>query len=995
MADRVSETALQLSEHVSPAPSRIGRQPRRALLPFSSISFYAIIDLATAPLRCQGEVFAEGDEHVSMSRTQTLWNVPYQRNPFFTGREELLKHMHLALHAENTAMLAHPQGITGLGGIGKTQTALEYAYRYRHEYAAVFWVHAETTLTLASSLMELAHVLQLPERDEPDQRIIVEAVLRWLRLHAGWLVIFDNLDDIAVAEPFLPKTGPGHLLFTTRAHSLGGIAQRLEVQTMEQETGALFLLRRAGLLPLTDMLDRAPLEENGLAHKISQEMDGLPLALDQAGAYIKETPSTLQEYLTLYETRRNELFQIRGNSEENYPASVATTWALSFERISHHNPAAAELLDFCAFLSPDAIPEELLTRGAAFLSPLLQSIAINPLQLDRAIAALLAYSLINRNADANILSIHRLVQAVLQDAMEAQVQSQWIERTIRVVHHEFLFGDMAVEKWPQYERVLPHAIAVTARNKEWDDKLPEMPELLTNTATYLGNRSRYEEAELLYARTLQVLEQALGPEHVEVASSMHNLATVYAEQGNYTAAEKLYQRALGIREREMGSAHPEVANSLHSLAILYTEQGYYKKAELLHQRALQIREQVLEPGHFDIASSLNSQASLYKDLGKYTKAEQFYQRALSIYKRALGIEHPDVAMCLDNLASLYVEMDNYAEAEQLYQQALQLRERVLGADHASVAMNLNNLATLYSEQEKYEEAELLYQRALEIYKQKLGPEHPKVASCLNNLATLYKDLGRYAEAEALYQQALHMYAQASGSEHPDVAMCLDNLGTLYREQGKYTEAESLYQRAIQIQEQALGLEHPDVATTLNNLASLYSEQEKYEEAEPLYQRALRMYEGASGAEHPDVAMTLNNLATLYVAQEKFEKAGRLYRRVLRIYQKARGPEHTDVANSLNNLANVYHEQRKYKKAEPLYQQALHLYEQLLGATHHDVAMSLNNLAVLYEEPGKTSEAEQLYHRAFMIYQQNFGNDHLLKTVAENYVRIAKLIHPEP
>jgi hypothetical protein len=211
--------------------------------------------------------------------TQTLWHVPYQRNPYFTGREEMLRRLYTSLCAENAVALSHPQGISGLGGIGKTQAALEYAYRYCTEYDAVFWVRAHSTITLTSSFVDLAHLLSLPERNERDQHVIVNAVLNWLRSHTGWLLIFDNMDDLSVAEPFLPKAGPGHILFTTRIHALGEIARCLEVQKMKPEIGALLLLRRAGLLSLQTTLDLATRDDCSVAREISQELDGLPLAL--------------------------------------------------------------------------------------------------------------------------------------------------------------------------------------------------------------------------------------------------------------------------------------------------------------------------------------------------------------------------------------------------------------------------------------------------------------------------------------------------------------------------------------------------------------------------------------------------------------------------------------------------------------------------------------------------------------------------------------------
>ena len=263
----------------------------------------------------------------------TIWKVPYRRNPFFTGCDEVLGRLHRELQQEHVTALSQPQGISGLGGIGKTQTALEYVYRYQTDYTAIFWVQASSTSTLTSEFVTVARMLGLPERDEQDERVIIEAVLHWLRQQAGWLLILDNVEDLAVVEPFVPKAGRGHILLTTRARSLGALAYRIEVQKMEPETGALFLLRRTSILPLQTSLDAAGSEERMMASKISQVLDGLPLALDQAGAYIKEVPCTLGEYLALYQMRRQEVLRVRSSFEEVYPASVATTWSLSFEKV--------------------------------------------------------------------------------------------------------------------------------------------------------------------------------------------------------------------------------------------------------------------------------------------------------------------------------------------------------------------------------------------------------------------------------------------------------------------------------------------------------------------------------------------------------------------------------------------------------------------------------------------------------------------------------------
>jgi tetratricopeptide (TPR) repeat protein len=505
-----------------------------------------------------------------------VWNVPYQRNLFFTGREETLNHLHTALCAANAVALSHPQGISGLGGIGKTQTALEYAYHYGAEYHAVCWVRANSTAALIASFVDLAHLLEIPERSERDQHLIVEAVLRWLHHHRGWLLIFDNMDDLSVAEPFLPKAGAGHIVFTTRAHALGGIAQCLEVQQMEAETGALLLLRRASILPLHISLEMALADDRKMACEISRALDGLPLALDQAGAYIQEVPCTLKDYLRLHQTRRHDLLQARGSDDKDYPASVATTWSLSFEKVHQASLAAAELLDLCAFLAPDAIPEEVLTRGSAHLGAILSPVATDPVQLDLASKEALRFSLVHREADARTLTMHRLVQAVLQENVPPEMCACWKQRAVGAVNAAF--PPVEFEHWTDCERLLPHALLCAAWIEQ-DPTIPGAAHLLNEAGYYLGEHARYAEAEPLMEQALTIKKQQLDVEHPSTATGMNNLAEIYESQGKYQEAEPLIKQSLAIYKKQLGAEHPQTATAMNNLAGLYESQGRYEEAE--------------------------------------------------------------------------------------------------------------------------------------------------------------------------------------------------------------------------------------------------------------------------------------------------------------------------------------------------------------------------------------------------------------------------------
>lgn len=377
------------------------------------------------------------DINDSSSLTTLLWSVPHQRNPFFTGREQLLQHLHDTLHVDGAAVLTHPQAISGLGGVGKTHIAIEYAYRYHNEYQAIFWIKADTRENLLADFMTIAQLLNLPEQHAEDQALAVAAVNQWFKTHTQWLLIFDNADDLVMVQQFMPPALGGHILLTTRAQAVGRLAQRIDVECMTPEVGALFLLRRASLIVQDASLEQASPEQRESAVTIVRELGGLPLALDQAGAYIEESSYHLEGYLKLYRRQRAALLKRRGGFAPDHPAPVATTWSLSFERVEQANPVAADLLRLCAFLDPDAIPEEILLEGARDPGSQTESASLDQLRVNEAIEVLLHFSLIQRNAETGTLTVHRLVQAVLQDQMDEVTRHQWAERMVRAVNRAF------------------------------------------------------------------------------------------------------------------------------------------------------------------------------------------------------------------------------------------------------------------------------------------------------------------------------------------------------------------------------------------------------------------------------------------------------------------------------------------------------------------------------------------------------------------------------
>ena len=713
------------------------------------------------------------------------------RNPFFLGREEVLARLRRQFQAGQAKVFSQPQAICGLGGVGKTQVALEYAYRHAQDYQAIFWTRADTRDTLVAGFLEVASVLGLPERHEPDQHVAIAAVKGWLSQHANWLLILDNADDLALLPAFLPSSLSGHLLLTTRAQALGGLAGRIELETLDLDDAVLLLLRRGGLLALDASLAGAEAADWQTAVQLVQELGCLPLALDQAGAYLEETRCGLSQYLELSRSRQADLLRHRGGVALDHPDPVATTWSLSFALIEQRSALAADLLRQCAVLHPDSIPEALFLQAAVHLGSILTAIQADSLAFNQALAVIGNYSLMRRNAREQTLSIHRLVQAVLLDAMSEEEREQWTERAIAALNQ--LFPEVRHQGWEQWEqcgRLLPHVLTVAAHTAPQTQSL-ELAAVLTRAANYVCLRAQYDQAEPLYQQALSICEQRLGRDHPQVAFPLHGLAGLYSEQGDYEQAEALFRRALHLWEQEPAQEYPELADLLNDLAILYAEQGRYTQAEPLMQRALRLDEQLFGQNHHKIAARLNNLAGLYVERGDRKLAEALLQQALSLSEQVFGPEHPEVAFPLTNLADLYREQGRYTEAEPLYQRALQIREKALGSSHPQVAFPLNGLANLYREQGRYEQAELLYQRALAIRYQQRGAEHLETADSLQDFARLYELRNQPEQALSLSQQALYIREQRLGPEHPRTQETRACSAHLLRVCGRLEEAAAL------------------------------------------------------------------------------------------------------------------------------------------------------------------------------------------------------------
>jgi len=633
-----------------------------------------------------------------------VFTVP-SRNPNFTGRASELDTIRTGLGA-GSAMTV--QAVHGLGGVGKTQTVIEYAHRSATAYDLVWWINAEQPSLIAGQLAALAGPLGLPPAPDPDAA--VRAVGAELRHRHGWLLVFDNVVDMAHIRPLLPG-GAGHVLITTRRGGFGYLGPVLDLDVLPRAESITLLRRRVPALT-GDQVDA-----------LAELLGDLPLALEQAAAYLEQTQLPPAEYLHLLTTRAPEMYG-RGRVVD-HQHTIATLWSLSLDQLRAAQPAAVQLLGLCAWLAPEPIPLDLFTGHPEQLPPPLDRVAGDALAFAETVGAVVDYSLARRS-DAGLV-LHRLVQAVIRQPGPDQPEDPHALPVVLGLLRADLPEEIVSEpeNWPRWRHLLPHVLTATAHH---DDANPTA----TSAASWLLSRAAiYEQvgwqaatARILLERALYLDETAYGPDHPEVATALTNLAWALRELGEPATARTLLERALDINETAYGPDHPEVATVLNNLAGALGELGEPATARTLLERALHIRETAYGPDHLLVAAILNNLAGALGELGERGTARTLLERALHFYETAYGPDHVDVAKTVNNLASVLGELGELATARPLLERALGIYETFYGPDPPCVASILNNLARALIELDESATARPLLERALHFYETTYGPDHP-------------------------------------------------------------------------------------------------------------------------------------------------------------------------------------------------------------------------------------------------------------------------------
>jgi tetratricopeptide (TPR) repeat protein len=722
----------------------------------------------------------------------------------FVGRDRELATLHEQLQQNDRLAIASVQG---MGGIGKTELALQYAISnlaHSNYPAGLCWLRARDR-EIATQIVKFANVnigLTIDEQLEIDAQV----AFCWQHWPQGEvLIILDDVTDYQAIAPYLPPSDPRFKLLITTRVDLGSTVLKVVIEELDEDSAIALLESLIGEERIQFQLDDA--------QSLCRWVGYLPLALELLGRFlVRKLDWSIDRLLKALKEKSLETKALTAiEAGMTGQLGVAAALELSWQELNQSERDLACILGLFAIAPiPWSLVEQCLS---SFEADDLEELRDNGLK---------AHSLLKRVGE-NSYQLHQIVQEYFRIKLQQYSASgEWIrisfcQEIVKIAKN--IKKRYTIDELNYFAGVIPHIEEVA--NYHIDIlKNNELIHPFEGIGNFYRSTGNYILAEYWYGDCLNKVQIRLGNEHLDVATSLSNLANLYRVRGKVKEAELLLKEALRQREILLGEEHPSFINSLSNLAILYRTQGRYKEANVLYHKILENKKKLLGEDHLDIASSLNNIAIIYCIQGKYDLAELLYKEALEKRQRLLGEDHISVINILSNLANLYRAQGKYEQAEPLLISTLEKKQQLFGEDNPFIINSLSNLANLYRAQGKYEQAQPLLIDILTRRQSLFGEEHHLVARSMNYLAILYSDRGMLPEAELLCTGALEQRKRILGLKHPSVARSQWTLGTIYQKQDKYVEAKALYNQALEIYESEFDFDHPDIQGIKESISSL-------------------------------------------------------------------------------------------------------------------------------------------------------------------------------
>lgn len=657
--------------------------------------------------------------------------LPQPRNPHFVGRERVLQSLHRALATDGQLV----QVIFGTAGVGKTQLALEYAYRHRGQYRTIGWLPAAEPNTLAVRYLRLAEQLGVLDPDAPAEETR-QAVQRELRQRSDWLLIFDDAPGAAAIAPYLPG-GKGHVLVTSRNSGWREFGMPFCLRVLERAEAREYLRRRI------DNSADAP------AATLAQALGDLPLALDQAAAAISEAGLSIEEYLRRYESLWAELLQ-SGRPLGDYPETVAMTWELACRELQSWDSEVSGLLKILSYLAPVEIPRSFLVRALSNLPVPFSTRFGSTAALDRATDLLRKFSLLA--ADERAVSVHPLIGLLTRERLPAVQQKNWCEAALGMMAATFRFDPGSTTGWQDCSESVPHALAASSYAQSAGLAPDVNAKLLNHVGEYLTDIGQLEQGRQAFELSLALTEQAHGPNDPRRAAVINNLGRVMKRSGRLEEARAHFEEALVLDQSSYGESHPHVAEVVNNYASVLHQTGDIKTALLQFEWALEVCRSSYGDDHLKVAIVTNNLGYTRATLGDSEGALETFNEALAIAQASVGPDHPIVATILNNLGTV-LRLTGQADAARApLERAAAIHRAASGGNHPATARSLIHLGRLHRQQGEFNQAIVHFRRALQIDQALLGQDHPRLITCLADLGRCLKQANDVDGAAACFER---------------------------------------------------------------------------------------------------------------------------------------------------------------------------------------------------------------------------------------------------
>ncbi|MEO3890504.1 FxSxx-COOH system tetratricopeptide repeat protein [Nonomuraea sp. B5E05] len=829
-------------------------------------------------LRCCYHRSVTGSRAVARGLPEVWGEKIPPRNKNFTGRDGLLEQLRAGIAADVTAVVPH--ALHGMGGVGKTQVAVEYAWRYQAEYDLVWWISADQALLVPAALAALAPRLNLPPAKAVGIDDTAAAVLHALRRgdpYDRWLLIFDNADRPEDINQLIPR-GPGHVLITSRNQEWRSVVETVPVDVFTHGESVQFLHKRVS----------STLREVD-ARRLADELGHLPLALEQAGALQAEAGMSVDEYLQQLAKHMSDTLQMP--KPLDYPRSMTAAWRLSVSQLEQQLTEAVELMRCCAFFGPEPIPVDVFRWGVdEHLAPGLQQLLDNPLLRSKAIRLIGRYALAKLDPETRTLQVHRLIQALLRADLSEDEQDRYRE-IVHVLLASPALGDPDDEaNWPRYAELVQHIVPSDVAGT----RDPRVREFALNMVRYLYASGQHQTSRAFVESFLQQWTKGSGPDDPHVIDAQAQLGKVLRVLGDYPKAFEIDRAALERARRVFGPQHEKSLFLSQGFGGDLRAMGDFVEARDHDEQVLQGHETFYATDHIELLHAKNNLALDYALVSHYQRARAVHENVFTISSRKSDVSKVSHLLFWGNLARVVRLCGDYEDACDLGEDAYAFGVQELDVEHWVTLRTGKDLSIALRRAGRYDEAIELAQDVYERYARLLGPDHPDTLAAAMNHANTLRTTGQINEAFERALDTMNRYPQVYGEEHPYNRGCAGNLALLHRVRGDAESARRLNEQCLAALDSRLSRDHHYALVIAINLASDLTALGELDAAQSLSEDTMNRSRKLLGAIHPLTLGCSANLSVVLRRTGAEEKAEELLSRTVKQFTEVRGSQHPDT-----------------------------------------------------------------------------------------------------